>query len=271
LGQWWAHQLDLDWVYPPDHVRSALRSVFRYNFRGHFHGIRQAPRKFVADDDAGLQMITWPKGDRPRKHTRYADEVMTGFEYAAAAAMIQAGLLREGLTVIRAIAIRYDGRKREDLTATAYSSWGYSGNPFGDDECGKFYARAMSVWSVLLACQGFIYDGPAGRIGFRPKWKPEDHRSFFTTAQGWGLFTQCRDGRTQHETIEIRYGKLAIQKLEFEIPEGRRADRVLVRRGSEDISTRYTTKEQMVRIRLTEQITLTPDEPPLLITIRLAR
>src|SRR3989304_4854096 len=124
---------------------------------------------------------------------------MTGFEYAAAAAMVQAGLLREGFAVVHAISTRYDGRLREGLTPGGTASWGYSGNPFGDDECGKFYARAMSVWSMLLASQGFLYDGPAGRIGFKPVWQPEDHASLFTAAEGLGPLSQAggAGGRTR--------------------------------------------------------------------------
>ena len=73
----------------------------------------------------------------------------------------------------------------------------------------------MSVWSLLLACQGFIYDGPAGEIGFKPVWKPDDHKSFFTGAEGYGLFTQKRDGARQHEKIKLAYGKLRVGKLIF--------------------------------------------------------
>ena len=65
---------------------------------------------------------------------------MTGFEYAAAATMVMNGMLEEGFLVAKAVYDRYDGRLRDQLTATRTSSWGYSGNPFGDDECGKFYA-----------------------------------------------------------------------------------------------------------------------------------
>jgi len=228
LGQWWAHQLDLGWLYPPDRVRTALKSLFKYNFRGKLEGLRQAPRKFVADYDPGMQMIVWPEGPRPPKVIRYGDEVMTGFEYSAAAAMVQAGLLREGFAVVRAIGIRYDGRRREELTPTRTASWGYSGNPFGDDECGKFYARAMSVWSMLTACQGFVYDGPAGRIGFAPVWQPEDHASLFTAAEGWGLFRQRRNGNQQTERIEVRYGRLRVASMRFQVAEGAAPDEVTV-------------------------------------------
>lgn len=218
LGQWRAHQLDLGWLYPAEHVQSALRSVFKYNFRATMEGLSQVPRKFVDDADPATQMITWPKGPRPAKATRYADEAMTGFEYAAAAAMIQAGLLREGFVTARAVWRRYDGRLRTGLTPGDFASWGYSGNPFGDDECGKYYARAMSAWSLLLAAQGFIYDGPAGRIGFRPAWKPEDHISFFCGAEGWGVFSQRRTATSQHEELAVRRGQLVVRSLVFQLP-----------------------------------------------------
>ncbi|MHB0998919.1 MAG: hypothetical protein ACYC27_06705 [Armatimonadota bacterium] len=106
------------------------------------------------------------------------------------------------------------------MTAADWASWGYSGNPFGDDECGKFYARAMSIWSVLLAAQGFIYDGPQNLIGFAPVWHPENHYSFFTAADGWGLFTQKRGRNSQTERIEMRYGSINIKSMIFELPDG---------------------------------------------------
>jgi non-lysosomal glucosylceramidase len=258
LGQWWAHQLDLGWLYPPDRVRTALRSLLKYNFRGNFQGLQQLPRKFVADDDPGLQMITWPKGPRPAKVIRYGDEVMTGFEYSAAAAMVQAGLLREGFAVVRAISIRYDGRLRTGLTASDTASWGYSGNPFGDDECGKFYARAMSVWSMLLACQGYIYDGSAGLIGFRPIWEPEDHVSFFTAAEGWGLFRQRRQDNEQTERIEVRYGKLHLGSLVFELPENTRPEKVTVTLGKQDLPADSTATGTEVRVTLMQPVVIEP-------------
>ncbi len=250
LGQWWAHQLDLGWLYPPDRVKTALESLFRHNFRGNMAGLVQVPRQFVADDDPGMQMIVWPDGVRPAKVIRYGDEVMTGFEYSAAAAMVQAGLMREGFTVVRAISHRYDGRRREGLTPSRTASWGYSGNPFGDDECGKFYARAMSVWSMLLACQGFVYDGPAGRIGFKPVWQPENHTSLFTAAEGWGLFSQRREGNVQTEQVELRYGRLRLNSLVFELPDGTNPGEVSVHLGNVQIPASLAAVESEVRVTL---------------------
>lgn len=136
-------------------------------------------------------MATWPKEKLPATPMKYHDEVVSGFEYAAAALMIGSGNLKEGLAVAKAVRDRYDGRARRDVDASA----GYeTGSPFGDDECGKYYGRAMSSWSLLLALQGFRFDGPRGRIGFNPVWHPEDHRSFFTTNSGYGIFSQPRGG-----------------------------------------------------------------------------
>ncbi|MBM3123229.1 MAG: glucosylceramidase [Chloroflexi bacterium] len=261
LGQWWAHQLDLGWLYPPDRVRTAMQSLLKYNFRPDFHGVVQKPRKFVADEDAGLQMICWPKGDRPANHTLYADEVMSGFEYSAAGMMVQAGLLREAFTVVRAAAGRYDGRLRVGLAGdlvVGRQAWGYSGNPFGDDECGKFYARAMSVYSMLLACQGFVYDGPAGVIGFLPVWKPEDHCSFFAAAEGWGLFSQKRDGGRQVERIELRYGRLAVSSLVF-APAGAVAN-VSVTAGGKSVEAKHHLEGGRLTIRLSRPVTIQAGE-----------
>ena len=67
----------------------------------------------------------------------------------AAATMIEAGMMKEGLTIVKAVSDRYRGNLKVGYDG-AWSNFGYSGNPFGDDECGKFYSRAMSIWSVLL-------------------------------------------------------------------------------------------------------------------------
>jgi len=220
LGQWWATQLNLGALYPEDHIRTALASLFKSNFKSPIKGNQQSPRQFVDDEDSAMQMITWPKGGRPDgAHTTvYSDEVMSGFEYSAAGAMIQSGLLQEGFKMVKAISDRYDGVLRTNLTGGDWASWGYSGNPFGDDECGKFYARAMSSWGLLLSCQGFIYNGPAGLIGFRPTWSPENHASFFTAAEGWGLFKQTRKPTIQTGILDLRYGTLTLNKFTLSVP-----------------------------------------------------
>ena len=214
LGQWWAHMLDVGYLYPRERVKTALRSIYAFNFRKNFRGFQQLPRRYVLDDEAGLLICTWPKGGRPDPFILYADEVWTGIEYELAGLMIWEGLLDEGLSIVKAVRARHDGRLRTGLNS------GPGGNPFNELECGKFYARALSSGGLLLACQGFLYEGPKAILGFTPRWKPEDHSSFFCAAEGWGLFTQKREGGVQRDVIECRWGKIPLKELLFAPPAG---------------------------------------------------
>ncbi|MCX6900669.1 MAG: GH116 family glycosyl-hydrolase [Verrucomicrobia bacterium] len=212
LGQWWAHQLGLGYLYPPERVRKAADAIMRHNFREKFAGFKQDPRRYIPDDEGGLLICTWPHNDRPKPFMLYSDEVWTGIEYSTAGLMVFEGEIEAARRIVKMARSRYDGRKRDGLNS------GPGGNPFNELECGKFYARALSSWSLLIASQGQILDGPKGVLGFRPRWQPADHRSFFTASEGWGLFIQKHKGDFQHERIELRHGKLRLQELVFEIP-----------------------------------------------------
>ena len=253
LGQWWADQLDLGTIYDRTNQRTALRNLFRYNFRldhtGHNWPL------WVMDDDPGLVNCVWPKkrpeGAAGQRDFGYNQCVLTGFEYAAAATMIQAGLLKEGFTVVKAIADRHDGRLREPLHRTA---WEYGGNPFGDDESGAFYSRAQSSWSLLLAAQGFIHHGPERRIGFKPVWRPEDHASFFTASEGWGVYKQTLAGAAQQHAIEIAYGKLNVRTIVLELAEGVAPRRVRVTLGDEPVGATFATADRELIVTLDDEV-----------------
>lgn len=254
LGQWWAKQLDLGWLYPPKRVHTAMQSLFKYNFRTNFHGFEHKYRKFVDDNDAGTLMITWPKGGRPANSTHYADEVWTGTEYPAAAMMVYSGMLTEALVVMLSVYDRHDGRLRTGLSDIGWK--GVGGNPFCDVEAGRFYTRAMSVWSVLLACQGFIYDGPAAKIGFKPVWKPKDHVSFFTAAQGWGLFSQKRYSNRQTSRIDIAHGSLRVSQMIFELPTEIKPARVCIEAAGKAIKSQFNYDNTLLTIRLAKSIAI---------------
>ena len=114
----------------------------------------------------------------------------------------------------------------------------------------------MSVWSILLACQGFRYDGPAGEIGFEPVWKPEDHASFFTGAEGWGLFRQTRRGDRQQETLDLRWGRLRLSKLVFAVPQAAKSVEVSVTLGETTLPATYSLAEGRVTISLGRETVL---------------
>jgi hypothetical protein len=188
----------------------------------------------------------------------YYNEVMSGFEYSLAATMLQHGLLPEGLAIVKAIHDRYDGRLRArgEVHMASNSTVFGCGSPIGEDECGDFYGRALSSWSVLLALQGFQYNGPAESISFKPVWHPENHVSFFTGAEGWGVFSQGRKAGVQTDQIELRYGRLKLRELVLELPAGMAAGKVTVQVGKKAVEVKTTLRGTELRIAAAAAIVL---------------
>jgi uncharacterized protein (DUF608 family) len=251
LGQWWAHQLDLGYLYPPDRVRAALAAVVKHNVRTSFAGFTQAPRRYVPDDEGGLLMCTWPGNDRPNPFIIYADEVWTGIEYSTAGTLVYEGMIEPARQIVQTARSRYDGRLRPGLDS------GPGGNPFNELECGKFYARAMSSWGLLSACQGQVVDGPRGVLGFRPRWQPADHRSFFTAPEGWGLFSQQREASRQAERIEVRHGRLRVQELVFELPAADLKPTVTLTVSGQPVPVTATVSGTVVRLATASPLVVT--------------
>ena len=203
LGQWWAHQLGLGYLLPKDKVVSAMRAVFKYNFKTDLTGWQHAPRAFAGAKDKGLIVCTWPKGGRPNNVMLYSDELWTGIEYQAAAHMIYEGMVEEGFAIVKAARDRYDGVPRPPI----------SRNPWNEIECGGHYARAMSSWSLLLALSGWEYDGPRQALRLTPRYTPENFKGFFAGPEGWGSLCQSRQGTAQRNELSVREGRFAVTEL----------------------------------------------------------
>lgn len=229
LGQWWANQLDLGSIYPDERTTAALEYLYEANLITDDGQYKSRYRDFLGHGDSGWRMVAFP-GPIPNNALHYHDEAMSGFEYSMAATMLQYGMLKEGLTMIRTIYDRYDGRLRgsDEVTTAPNATVFGTGSPVGEDECGDFYARALSSWSALLAIQGFSYNGPDQSIGFQPVWQPEKHRSFFTAAEGWGLFSQTRVGSRQTATIDLKYGDLDLRVITLAAPDRQKVHAVRV-------------------------------------------
>ena len=214
LGQWWADQIGLGDLYPKYQIRRANQSILRYNFKSKLNNHHQGGRFFALPSESGFVGTTWPRGNRPPYASGYSDEIWTTYEYTIGASLLRQGLSRDALTILRAGFDRYNGVLKKDYpSSNGWGNFGFSGNPFGDDECGQFYGRALSNWSVLLAAQGFYYNGPEKEIGFCPSWQPYNHQSFFSVAKGWGLFTQKRDSKKQLDELRLAYGILTLKQL----------------------------------------------------------
>ena len=198
IGQWHARMYGLGDLYDPEHVKSAIASVFRYNFRDHFFNHHNPHRVYAINDDKGLLICTWPKGDRPQRSVTYAFECMVGFEYQVGAHLIYEGFLREGLSVCKAIRDRHDGFKR---------------NPYNEFECGSHYARSMANYAYLLALSGFRYSAPQKTLYFDPIILRDRFQCFFSVESAWGIIAQRRTAYGNVVTIEVLEGELELEKI----------------------------------------------------------
>jgi uncharacterized protein (DUF608 family) len=219
FGQSWAWQVGLGRILSEENVKKALASLWKYNFTpdvGPWREKNKPGRWYAMAGEGGLLMCSWPKGDAARVQTGfdyYFNECMTGFEYQAAGHMIWEGMVQEGLAVARAIHDRYHASRR---------------NPWNEVECGDHYARAMASYGVYLAACGYEYHGPKGRLAFAPRLAPEDFRAAFTTAEGWGTFSQKREGQTQRAGIDLKCGRLRLKTLALAPADGAKPTKVSV-------------------------------------------
>lgn len=241
FGQSWAFQVGLGRLFDEQKIKSALRALWKYNFVpdvGPFREEFKRGRWYAMAGDAGLLMCTWPKGglrEDFKKHWQYMyfNECMTGFEWQVASHMIWEGMITEGLSVARAIHDRYNAALR---------------NPYNEIECSDHYARAMASYGAFIAACGYEYHGPKGYLAFAPRINPENFKTAFTTAQGWGSFSQKISKQNQTHQIELKYGTLKIKEMQFELAEGGRPERVTANLNGQDVRVGYQLDERKLCI-----------------------
>ncbi|OGV83705.1 MAG: hypothetical protein A3K19_13810 [Lentisphaerae bacterium RIFOXYB12_FULL_65_16] len=194
VGQYMAHVCGLGYLLEPRQVKATLRAILKHNFRTEFLSHFNHLRSFVLGEESALLMATYPRGRRPKRPFPYFNEVMTGFEYAAAVHMLYEGQTASGLKCIQAIRDRYDGKTR---------------SPFNEAECGHHYARAMASWAAVLALTGFHYSGVTGAMTFAA----QTGTFFWSTGHAWGTCRMRRDKRGCDVRITVLGGKLRLRRL----------------------------------------------------------
>lgn len=263
LGQSWAIQAGLPRVFPERETRSALSSLYKYNYQpdvGDYLSKSEIKnvRFYALPGEAGTMMCTFPNGGADKAPGQvqnewenlvvgYFSECMTGFTYQAAAHMIAEGLVDEGMTMIKAIHDRYNPAKR---------------NPYNEVEYGNHYTRAMSSYGAFIAASGFTFHGPKGIIGFDPKIQPENFKSAFITGEGWGNFSQIRMNGVQRNTLKLVYGKLNLNQLEFMLEDNLKAKTVEAKIDNKKTKVSWSQDKEKIIIQiknvmLTENQTLT--------------
>ncbi len=174
-GQYMATVAGLGDLLDPAHIRTALESIQRYNYRGDLKHHANVQRVYALNDEAAYVVCDYSKGTRPEVPMPYYAEVWTGLEYSLAALMATHGMVPQATDCIRNTRRRYDGERR---------------NPFDETDYGRHYARPMASWSAIPALSGFRYDARAQRMMIAPKIDSERFECFWSTPAAWGSFSQ---------------------------------------------------------------------------------
>lgn len=199
LGQWYAEMLGLGKLYDPKHLRKTLQAIFRYNWQPDLTDHFCSLRVYALNDEAGLLIASWPKGERPGYGFWFADEVWCGIEYQVASHLIYEGFVEEGLALVKGVRDRHTGERR---------------NPWNEFECGHHYARSLASYGLLTALSGFSYSAPEQRIGFAPRLRAEDFCTFFCVGAGWGNYRQTGSDKHTEFCLGLCEGHLTLQRLQ---------------------------------------------------------
>ena len=263
FGQSWAFQVGLPRVFPPKETLSALKSLWRYNFTpdvGPYRAVYKPGRWYAMPGEAGLLMCTFPRSDWDYAQARgkgedwaagYFNECMNGFEYQAAGHMIWEGLLTEGLAVTRAVHDRYHASRR---------------NPWNEVECGDHYARSMASYGIFLAACGFEYHGPKGRLGFAPRLAPAHFQAAFTTAEGWGTYSQklelspLQTPVSARSELSLKWGNLRLRTLTLELPAQFHPVTVRVELEGRSLQITHSLSDHRLTLNLSDTLQLTANQ-----------
>lgn len=150
LGQWHANLIGLGEIFDRKKIRAALNAIYRYNYKPNMRQHVNPCRVYCMNDESGTVICSFPSGKpKPMIPVPYSEETMHGFEYQAAAHMIQEGMIKKGLALVRGIRRRYDGARR---------------NPWNEIECGSNYARSMAGIFIAARLLGYAIQCRAGSL-----------------------------------------------------------------------------------------------------------
>ncbi len=197
IGAWMADLYGIPTPQTKAGIKKHLQSVFMNNFRPSLwnHANTQRPG-FAFGNEAGLLLCSWPNNDKPTLPFPSSDEVFTGVEYQVASHLISEGLINEGLTIVKALRDRYNGRVR---------------NPWNEYESGNYYARAMSSYSLLQALSGFRYSRVESRLYLEPKMSATAFTTFFSCSSGYGNII-VKNGKL---IVSVTEGSLILKEIVF--------------------------------------------------------
>jgi hypothetical protein len=234
VGQYMAHIMGLGYLLSPENVRTTVQSLYKYNFKQELYDHWNNMRTFALNDESAMLICSWPKGGRPNIPFPYFSEVMTGFEYQAAVHLIYEGFIEQGLSVIRGIRARYDGKRR---------------NPWDEAECGHHYARAMASWGAVLGLSGYRYSAVTQELSFAPRINPQAFQTFWSTGKAWGGFRQNQMGNLQEAELSVKHGEITLKTFSLGwIIEGMTPTKAIVQVGEKALSAQVALSDGKVML-----------------------
>lgn len=245
-GQWYANLTELPPITEKRRILSALRAVLKYNVKpdeglinGSYPkvGVRPAMNgDMTYPNEVGMP---WRVGSQP-------DTPWTGTEYAVASLMVQEGLVEEGLTIAKSV---YDRYVRVGL-------------PWNHIECGGHYYRAMDVWALLMALEGFSYNASEAKMTFTPRLSKNSFKAPFAANGSWGSLIQIRENNTQRNAVKLNYGELKVGSIVLELPPGLDISRVEVEASlaGERVKAHLSSEgDGKVKVKLEKVVKLSPE------------
>ena len=196
LAQWHANLCGLGEIFDSSKVRKSLKTLYKHNYKTDMRNYFNPCRLYCLNDERGTVICDWPDpSKKPMIPIPYAEETMHGFEYQVAIHMLQEGMVKEGVELIKAVRDRYDGYRR---------------NPWNEIECGSNYARSMASYAALCAYSGFEFNMPKKTIGFNPIIKG-NFKCFWSLDSGWGLIEIAGN----FAVLTVLYGSLELSRIKL--------------------------------------------------------
>jgi uncharacterized protein (DUF608 family) len=239
-GQWYTKRLGLGPIHEEEHVRSALKAIFRYN---------RIPgeRVLLNGSDPRGRVGNWSAYLRPDAYPYLRDQWVspwTGTEFAVSSMLILEGFVDEGLQVARDV---YDRYRENGLF------WNHI-------EYGNHYSRPTDVWTILLALQGLKYNAGDRSLSFAPYRDADRFESIFALPGVWGRIRESSGQGHQREEVFVEAGEITLSTLRFKLVQRRAIDRLLVSHNGEEVACRMERIADEVLVRLDLPVRLSKSE-----------
>jgi uncharacterized protein (DUF608 family) len=244
LGQCQAHVAGLGYLLDEAHVRTTLKSIFKYNYKSDLSEYACFQRTFALNDEGGVLAGTYPRGNYPELPFPYFSEVWTGLEYQFAASLAFEGMMTEALTVVETARLRFDGERR---------------NPWNEQECGHHYARCLASWACFVAWSGFRYSAPQRELVLMPRTRRLSFRCFWSIPSGWGSYTHILKPQGQRVEVQAAEGTMAVGRLAVNGIAKDTFNKVSARWGNEAVGATLKQEPQRRVITLEREFVVSPD------------